>query len=63
VNALVHVAFRSTETGRYLFHAKWPASRVLLIETAAAALGVTVEQFIHDAITSYIAAHHPELVK
>lgn len=47
---LVHVIFRSKETGRYLFHGKWPLELVEFMEKAASELGITVNDFIHQAI-------------
>lgn len=55
---MVHVAFRSTETGRFLFHAWWPESCVRKMETAAAVLGVSVDQLLHDAIEAYTRRPH-----
>jgi len=50
---MVHVAFRSAETGRYLFHVKWPEDEWAKIEAAAAVMGISVEEFVHQAIDAY----------
>lgn len=51
---MVHVAFRSAETGRYLFWVKWPKEEWAEIEEAARITGCTVEEFIMDAIKRYL---------
>ena len=53
----VHVAFRSMETGRYLFHVKWPKVEWERIEAASKYLNISVEDFIARAIREY-AIHH-----
>lgn len=47
---MVHVAFRSKETGRYLFHVKWTKEEWAKIERAAEYSGQTVEDFIIEAL-------------
>ena len=54
----VHIAFRSAETGRYLFHVKWPLAKWRRIEAAAALSGMTVEEFIEAALRDYVDDSH-----
>jgi hypothetical protein len=53
-NDTVSVAFRSAETGRYLFWVKWPAAEWKRIEEAAAVEQMTVEEFILQAIERWV---------
>lgn len=55
----VSVAFRSKETGRYLFWVKWTESRWNEIEEAAKDSNQTVEEFILEALERY-ARYHTE---
>lgn len=53
----IHLAFRSKETGRYLFHMKYPADKFKVVEDAANELNMPVEDFILDAIKRYLDAN------
>lgn len=46
----VHVAFRSKESGKYLFHVKWPKDEYDRIKGAADLLGMTFEEFVVEAL-------------
>jgi hypothetical protein len=51
---MVHLAFRSAETGRYLFHCKVPKAEYELWERFANRRGQTVEEFIVGALRAYL---------
>ena len=50
----VHFAFRSKETGRFLFHAKYPKEEVDRWEKVASLMNLSLEQFILEAIDRQI---------
>jgi hypothetical protein len=50
----VSVAFRSKETGRYLFWVKWTEKEWARIENAAKLDEVPIEEFILNAIERHI---------
>lgn len=57
----VHVAFRSAETGRYLFWVTWTKAEWAKIELAAQYENQTVEEFIIAAIKWYCDANVAQL--